>query len=270
MLGRETLDLPVPEGHPFRRQILRGDIGGVHHHAVLPEDPENHAFYVARYDAGIRGADNMARLVLDALEASGREENTIVALVADHGEALGEHGYYFEHGRFPYDDSTLVPLAIQAPGLEPRRVERPVAAFSLAPTLMELAGLPVPLMLEAPSLVPLFRGGKMEPHVFGQSGYQLDFTLSVRDERWKLIHVPNPVDRMLQTGSEYELYDLQSDPGETINLYAEEPETAARLRQALEQWSRPWRERAYHQIGPLQGQVDDETRELLRSLGYVD
>ncbi len=67
--------------------------------------------------------------------------NTIIALVGDHGEAFGEHNYYVEHGRFPYDDCVLAPMMIRpAGGLTPARVNVPVPAFAVAPTLWRWSG----------------------------------------------------------------------------------------------------------------------------------
>jgi arylsulfatase A-like enzyme len=102
-----------------------------------------------------------------------------------------------------------------------------------------------------------------------ESGYHLDYTLSVWEGKWKLIHVPNKLDRALMTGSEYELYNLQEDPGELNNLYASKPQVAARLSRTLKEWSQPWVETAYKVPGTTGIGVDEKTLEQLRSLGYL-
>lgn len=267
----QTLPLNVPDDHPFRRQILRADIGGVYPGFVLIERPDELDFYIARYDAGIFGADWMAGNLLGAVRKMGLLENTIVALVGDHGESLGEHNYYFEHGRLPYDDCARVPLLIRpAGGTDPRRISVPVPVFGLAPTLLEMVGIAAPKAMEAESLLPLVRGAREPGYVLTESGYQLDYTLSVRDAVWKLIHVPNKIDRALMTGSEYELYNLQADPGELHNVHDSEPEVAARLRRVLEAWSEPWLEAAYGGGRVEEYELDEQTFRELRSLGYVD
>lgn len=96
------------------------------------------------------------------------------------------------------------------------------------PTLLDLVGIAPPPDVEAPSLVPTLRGQDPPRYVFTESGYQIDYTLSVRDGTWKLIYVPNELDRSLQEGTEYELYNLRTDPGELHNLYAHAPPEAAR------------------------------------------
>ena len=264
------LPLEIPVDHPYRTQILRPDVGGVHTAAILPERPHEIDFYLARYDAGIYGADRMLGILLRAVREIGLLEDTIVVIIGDHGESLGEHDYFFEHGRFPYDETVRVPLVIRWPGRgTSSRVPTPVAAFGLAPTLLEMLGIEVPEAMESRSLLPVVHGKEEGRHVFTESGYQLDFTLSVRDSTWKLIHNPNEIDQSLMAGSEYELYNLDSDPGELHNVYLAEPEVTARLRAVLENWSGPWIAAAYATGSSGGLPLDPATRERLYSLGYL-
>ncbi|MCG3126209.1 MAG: Arylsulfatase [Phycisphaerae bacterium] len=264
------LPLNVPDSHPCALPMLRADLGYVHSEALLPERPDEFAFYVARYDAGIFAADRMIGELLARLREAGKLDNTIVALVGDHGEALGEHNFYFEHGRFPYDDTLRVPLMIRVPNQAPRQIATPVESFSLMPTLLELAGVPVAGEVEARSLAPLLAGRDEGGLVFSESGYQFEFTLSVRDSQlWKLIHVPSRADRALMSNVEFELYDLNVDPAELTNLYTSQPQRAAGLRRALEQWSAPWIRDAYSVHSLSDAPLDAETIRQLRTLGYV-
>jgi arylsulfatase A-like enzyme len=267
-VGPQFPVLPEP-GHPNLAQILRPDIGGVDARAQLPERPTELAYYVARYDAGILGADRTIEPLLDALREQGRLEDTVIAIVADHGESLGEHDYYFQHGRFPYDDNLRVPLVIRPPGGESRRVREPVATFRLAPTLLELLGIEAVPKMEATSLLPRLRGEEPFQPVFSESGYQYDYQLSIRDERFKLISVPNPFDQSLLRGRPYELYDLSIDPGELHDLADARPDVARALRAALDAWAAPWRDHAYALMHDPE-EVDDDVLDHLRALGYVE
>ncbi len=268
-----SLDLKVALDHPYRKQIVRPDIGGVRPAAVLPERPEELAFYVARYDAGILGADRTIGPLLDAVRRLGRLDDTVVVVVADHGEALGEHNYFFEHGRLPYDDCARVPLMIRPAGGVARQViDQPTATFRIAPTLLEMVGVAPPPQMEATSLLPLLpspRGDEAATPVFTESGFQYDYTLAVRDGNWKLIFVPNPVDQSLMRGRSHELYDLGADPAELVDLAESRPEIVERLSGELRRWSRPWIRRAYSQAKDVEI-GDEETRARLRSLGYLD
>jgi arylsulfatase A-like enzyme len=265
------LDLPVPADHPHRLQILRPDMWTVRPDVVLPDRPEQLDFYIARYDGGIFGADRMIGELLAGLRSEGLLDNAVVAVVGDHGEGLGDHGYYFGHGRLPYDDVARVPLVIRpAVGGEGRRVTTPVSTLGLAPTLLELVGAPAAEGMAVGSLLPLARGEARSDLVFAEAGYSLDYPLTVRDERWKLIFVPNPVDQSLMRGRRFELYDLASDPGETRDVFAEGTEVADRLQRALLLWSRGWIREAYQGVPRLREIVDEETRRELEALGYLN
>lgn len=272
-VNKDDLPLPVPADHPIRRQIVRPDLGGVHERAVLKERPEEFDYYVARYDEGIFGADDLIGGMIEALRAEGKLDNTIIAVVGDHGEALGDHNFYFEHGRFAYDDTLHVPLMIvPAGGTTPRRIEAPVPAFAVVPTVVQLAGLPIPKAVEAPSLVPWIDGQTPpDAPVFSEAGYHYDYLLAMRDHGWKLIHAPNELDRAIMTGSEYELYDLQSDPDETKNRAADEPKRVEEMRATLDTWAKPWRDKAYAGNTATNDEpLAPELTEQLRTLGYVE
>jgi len=92
------------------------------------------------YDAYTRFLDSNLGLVLDALDQSGRADETVVVFVADHGECLGSHGLY-QKG-VPYEEAAGVPLLLRAPDLSPSRCDQPVSQVDLAPTLRALLGLP--------------------------------------------------------------------------------------------------------------------------------
>jgi arylsulfatase A-like enzyme len=76
-------------------------------------------------------------------------------------------------------------------GTNPRRVRAPVSTIAVAPTVLEMAGIEAPEAMEERSLLPLVYGNKEAGFVFAESGYHIDYMLSVRDSKWKLIHVPN-------------------------------------------------------------------------------
>lgn len=266
-----SLPIDLPHSHPYRQKIIRPDLGGVRHTVELQERPTELDFYIARYDAGVYAADHDAGVLLDALREAELFDNTIIVVIGDHGEALGDHNLYFEHGRFPYDDCAKVPLLIRSPGnLQPRRVSAPVAAFGLAPTLLDMVGLEPPAAMEAESFRLLAEGRGRSKQVFSESGYQYDYTLAVRDTTWKLTHIPNEIDRALMRGSEWELYNLSVDPRELTNRIDDSPAVADRLKKVLQTWSAPWIASAYGDHDRPKGQVDEETLRNLRSLGYIE
>ncbi len=274
---RMRLALEVPADHPGRDQILMADMGGLHHklirwNEVPRERVAQLAYYVARYDAGVLGADLAIGRLLDGLRAQGLLDDTVVAFVGDHGESLGDQNYFFEHGRFPYDSTARVPLFIRFPnGQHARHVELPVASFALAPTLLDAVGSAPPKDWESHSLMPVIERRAAPPaYVFSESGYQRDYTLAVRDSRWKLIWVPNEIDRRLQRGVEYELYDYRADPCEQNNVADAHPEVVAELRGVLQGWAQPWLEKAHERVYQIELNYTPEQLANLAALGYVN
>src|SRR6185436_19717559 len=78
-------------------------------------------YYVAQYDGEIAAVDQEVGRVLDALAASAAAARTLVVVTSDHGESLGEHDYYFDHGEDLFDPCLRIPLIVKAPGAAPRR-----------------------------------------------------------------------------------------------------------------------------------------------------
>lgn len=246
------------------------DMGGIPARFALGTREEL-GYYVAQYDAEIRFMDAHVGRLLDALVALGLDGNTAVVLTADHGESLGEHNYYFQHGRLPYDDCLLVPLIVRLPGVEPavRTVTSPVELLDLAPTVLEVAGLAIPPQFQGTSLVPRIRGtGRHRGHTFSEAGHERLPQRILRTERWKLIHAPDPNDRRILSASPFELYDLLRDPKEERNLLDLEREVARALSRTLLAWQDSLS--AAGAAGPpADVRMDDQTEDNLRSLGYI-
>ncbi len=165
----------------------------------------------ARYRSELRFVDRHLARLLEAVP----EDETLVVVHADHGEEFREHGGQY-HATTLYEEVARVPLFLRLPGRPPARVDTPVSLLDLAPTIVDLLGIPggvfVGRSLAAPAGPrPVFA----ECRRFGR-----DRRL-VLEGHHKLI-----VDRA--TGAR-ELYDLAADPAERRNLVEERPEVAARL-----------------------------------------
>ncbi len=233
-------------------------------------------WYVAQYDANVRYTDRKIGELLAAADRLGLLENALVILTADHGESLGEHGYYFGHGRLPYRPGSWVPLIVSWPagGVAPgRRIDRPVDLVDLYPTIRDLVapGAEIP-GLEGQSLLPLLSGppppdaAERYPFAFAEAGGGSPTThyRTVEDERWKLVYHPALGERPKL----YELYDLAEDPGETANLVTDNPDQARRLRAVLTEWTKGDGDWIRRRQQPLE-EHDEETIKALRALGYI-
>jgi arylsulfatase A-like enzyme len=231
-------------------------------------------YYVAQYDANAWFADRKIGELLAAARRFGLLDDALVVYTADHGESLGEHGYYFGHGRLPYRPGAWVPLIVSWPAggvAKGRRVTRPVELVDLYPTLRDLVAPGAELPgLEGDSLAPLLRG---DPPADAAERYRFAYAeagggsptthfRTVEDERWKLVYHPAFAGRPKR----YEVYDLAADPLETDDLVASRTDQARRLRAALDAWSAgDWIRRPRSEVE----EHDEKTRQALKALGYL-
>jgi arylsulfatase A-like enzyme len=228
--------------------------------------PEDAALLRALYDGEVRYTDAGIGRLLAALAERGLDGHSIVAVTADHGEEFLERGW-LGHTVSLYDELTRVPLLVRAPGAAPRSVSRPVSVASLAPTLLELAGLDASLLRsQVPSLAPLIRGGDApRDPVLSEVDFVPVYEKVKRAhksalvaDRYKLIR-DEPTRRL-------ELYDLERDPAERHDLAPARPQLAARLAAQLDDRLRRVRRQ---RLEPAPREVPQEQIELLRGLGYV-
>ncbi|MEO7146095.1 MAG: sulfatase-like hydrolase/transferase [Bryobacteraceae bacterium] len=184
------------------------------------------------YDGKIHFVDAYVGQVLQKLRDSGLARNTVVILTSDHGEMLYSHPddfLTFDH-RSLYDQVMHVPGILWGAGVPHGKTIRALAThIDIAPTLLDLAGLPAKPDAQGVSLVPLIRGREAKAHgyIFGEQDI-LEPLRSVRDERYKLI-----LDE--RTGKR-QLFDDRQDPGEYRDIALREPEVAARLGAILADW----------------------------------
>jgi len=195
----------------------------------LSEDEIREA--IAHYWAYCEMEDAYLGLLLDALDASGQREDTLVLRLSDHGDYAGAHGLFCK-GVPAFREAYNVPCIMSWPG----HIERPdrmedsfVTLADIGPTLLEAAGLPVPDGLTGRSMVPLLKGEQPEdwPDAFysQMNGVELYYTQrAVQTHEWKYVYNGFDFD---------ELYDLRSDPHEMINL-AEQPEHAEKKRELIQ------------------------------------
>ena len=190
-----------------------------------------HAYYAA-----ISYVDDKVGQLLQALDAGGLSENTIVIFTSDHGEMLGERGLWYKMNFFEW--SARVPLIVSAPArFAPRRVTQHVSLVDIAPTIVELAaGRPVELSdeIDGHSLAPLMRGAPdgFPDAVYGEMLFECAIApcLMIRRGRYKFIYSPPDPEQ---------LYDLEADPHELHNL-AGLPEYAAIQQSFHDEMSRRW------------------------------
>jgi N-acetylglucosamine-6-sulfatase len=168
--------------------------------------------------------DESVGRVMAEVEAQGRASSTYFVFLSDNGLFLGEHR--IGDKRLAYEESLHVPLVVAGPGVQAASVEPMVLNLDLAPTVLELAGVPVPASMQGRSFAGILRGGRGELRDAFLYEYANDAALPVvprilalRTPNRKLVTYP-------ESPGEEEMYDLASDPHELRNL-AREPEWAA-------------------------------------------
>lgn len=236
--------------------------------SLFANGPEGAA--INRYDAMIAYTDQELGRLVDGLARLGLED-TLVVVTGDHGEGLMEHGY-MTHGVQIYEESVRVPFVVRwsgrvAPG---SRRSEPIELVDLAPTLLELAGVPEQWeRSRGRSLADAWTAsGELEPEreVFlfrrpyadtVKSGIPVrGVQYGLRAGRWKLIWGPDE--------GRVELYDLAADPGESEDLSGEEPERVAAMRARIETLLAE-----SDTSEPVEDSSTEIDREKLRALGYV-
>ena len=211
------------------------------------------------YDANLAYADSQVGEVLSLLRKFGKEEDTIIVVTSDHGEAMWEHGYQ-GHNRQLYEESTRVPLIIRFPSGKPHReISFPVQHADLFPTLVDLLGIRARgLRLDGVSFLPALSGGGSSP----------DRSIVIHSTRKSPVALISGDYKYIRNEEDqHELYNVVRDPFERHNLSATEPLLAGYMNQILQEKlaaSTRVAEKAEA------AELDDEARENLRALGYVD
>ncbi len=178
--------------------------------------------YAKDYLRCIDSVDENVGRVLDYLEESGLDENTVVIYTSDQGWYLGEHGWYDK--RWMYEQSFRTPCLIKWPGVTQPGTSTETMAMNLdfAQTFLDIAGAPIPPDMQGASLVPVLNG--KQPDNWRKSVYYHYYEfpgahsvrkhLGVRTDRYKLIHFYEP------DMNYWELFDLQNDPNELRSVYS--------------------------------------------------
>ena len=239
-------DAEFENAHPFLKGLMKGMIG-----TAFAKDEVRNAVIPA-YMGLIKQCDDQLGVLLDHLEETGRMDDTMIVLTADHGDFLGDH--WLGEKMFYHDASTRVPLIIYDPseaadGTRGTVSDALVQAIDLAPTFLDVAGgAPVDHILEGKSLLPILHGEAEDVGYnfviceadfsasLAAGGMGLDtqqaVTFMIADKKWKMIH--------FESGDRSILFDLESDPDELTDL-GDDPayaEVIATLYEKLFAWAR--------------------------------
>jgi choline-sulfatase len=226
-----------------------------------PPSPFREQYNDHPYDGEIAYADReLGRLIGDLSKKA--PQNTIIAVLSDHGESLGDHGEY-THGVFVYDSTLRIVFLMSGPGIPAGvRIKRQVRSIDFLPTLLELMGGKASEQVQGTSLVPAFSGKHTDAGVSYAETLYPKINMgwaelrSIRTDRWKYVRAPRP-----------ELYDLARDPRETTNVIQQHPAEKERFESIL---SGLISSGGHGEAEKVETKlIDEQTAEELKSLGYM-
>ena len=240
----------APKDRPFCAYLYSTDT----HRPYRPHEEFHYGSSITDlYDGEISYLDFHLGRLFDWMEKSGRMDDTIIVIMADHGESLGERGV-FKHSTQLYNEQARVPMIIYSPELPPRSIKDYVSTIDLGPTMLNAVGLEYPKECAGVSLGPLMRGEPfVHPPVYGEQTNQ-EVSPFVRPDQYvsleqkKYMIITQDGFKLIYNRDHYsfELFDLKNDPSEVRSLYDRLPEKAAELRKLLGRFidvvtvSRPW------------------------------
>ncbi|ANW96149.1 hypothetical protein AXE80_07595 [Wenyingzhuangia fucanilytica] len=177
------------------------------------------------YFACVSYIDNLLGNILDALENTGQADNTIIVLWGDHGFHLGDHGMWGKHTTM--EQAARVPLIFKAPGIKSAKTSSLAEFLDIFPTLCDLAGLETPKHLQGKSLVPVLKCEKKSVRETAITQYKRAgaYGYSMRTEKYRYTEWVTADGTVRYK----DLYDLDNDPNETVNILGNDPELDIKL-----------------------------------------
>jgi len=267
----DSMQLPPKEFYPPPVELFEFENGKVKLDAAgnpIPKHP-----MTAMYAAEIHYMDSQIGRVFDYLREQGLWDDTLIAVTADHGQGLGDHGWAAH--RILYQEQIHVPLIVRIPGVhQVASVSDLVRTVDIEPTLLDYAGIPIPDRTSGRTLRPLIEGAADTPrmafaeqiNLFDSNAHMVakrsqdDLVYCAMDVDWKLIWRPNHPDQS-------ELFHISADPHEQVNLFRRDHPEAIRLGKELGKES-PWVLEPFPHVA---GGADEAgATERLRELGYID
>jgi len=218
---------------------------------------------IALYDRGIAYTDYWIGELLDGLRERGLYEQTLVIVTSDHGEEFMDHGA-LEHSRTFFEEMVRVPLIIRVPGEAAGVVvAQQVGLVDVLPTVLDVLGVADEVPRQGRSLRPLWQGRSLDAHSELGEASAIPGVDALRTNHRKFVRGPR---------GQQALYDLDTDPGERINLCQVDdapcrPFFTELMARKLENQLR------LERLGtpdPATAELDDDTREQLRALGYAE
>jgi arylsulfatase A-like enzyme len=219
----------------------------------------------ALYGGEISYTDEYIGKLINQLKTLNIYDDTLLIITADHGESLGEHNFYYDHSEFLYEQLIRVPLIMRYPPLLPRNkiINEQVQIIDILPTVLSILNIDTTYQFDGQDLLSLFNKTDVQSKDLNfalAETFSPEATINrtaIRTNRWKLI---------INKGAQDELYNLEDDPDELINLSNEERAVKQILYEKLQDMMS-----SIPQFDPnlLETDIDHDRLNKLRSLGYL-
>jgi arylsulfatase A-like enzyme len=228
------------------------------------------------YDGEVAYTDGQVGELLDKLEELGLKNNTLIVLTGDHGESLGQHEEV-THGEFVYDSTVLIPLVMYHREKIPKglKVDTMVRSIDIMPTILDFLDFPDTPHTQGVSLLPALDGKLVETPILLEAtlhyyeseglGHEPIMITGLRTSEWKFVYVV--VERDGKRGWTGELYNVADEPLELLDVKNENPEIFNRLKDEMHSMIRTYSAGGVPKNNFME--MDRETREKLKSLGYL-
>ncbi len=214
------------------------------------------------YDGEVSYVDSQLKAFMSKMKESGLYNKSLIILTADHGEGLGQHNW-IDHGRI-YNEQLYVPLMIKFPDnkkIQHRRIRDLTSLIDILPVIATYFDFPEDFLrqMEGRDILKNNNGNEyiFSERVNRERNWESGLKFSLTGEKWKYFHL---------TEHDDELYDIQADPHELLNVISENPSTA----QAMLERIMPFVEKATSPVGRDETELSPEVIEELRSLGYIN
>jgi arylsulfatase A-like enzyme/Flp pilus assembly protein TadD len=232
------------------------------HHPYDAPPPFSERYRSDPYLGEISYTDSCLGILLDALARTENGGHALVVLTSDHGESLGEHGES-SHGVFLYEGPMKVPLIMKMEGKLPEgsRMEEPVSLADVFPTILDALAIPPPVPVQGRSLLPAILGRERR-----ERQLYMETMLPYENFGWSAVQGLVRGDFKYVRVPRRELYNISTDPGESVNLAASESGLTTTLDSLL---ARSVEEHTRKEAQGAPHEMSEEARERLESLGYV-
>jgi arylsulfatase len=204
-------------------------------HVAIPPEVKDLEWLLAQYDAEITYADQQAGRLFDLLDELGIAEDTMLIVMADHGEQLGEWNTVCDHASV-HDSCQRIPLIVRYPGRFKAGLVSDALVYNIdtVPTLLNEAGIEHFQKFDGLDLGPVCRGevGELRDRLFLTHGLWTA-QRAVRTKKWKYVKT---YEKFFWDFPQQMLFDLEADPKETNDVFGQHPEVARELRVSMEEW----------------------------------